>query len=525
VTLSELTIALVAHHVFCPRRAWLEAHGEHTDTAQMAAGVATHATVDNPGTGRPARLRAVEVGSEALGLAGRCDTIELDLDSGALVLVEHKANPLRRRSVVTDAQRVQLALQARCLRDHGHEVQGASVWFADTRARVDVELTSELEDAAMVALRDVRDNLSRATPPAPLEEDARCRLCSHVSVCLPDEHRARSPARRIGVADPLGRVLHLATPGSRASLRRGRIEVIARDVEPTSLPLGGVAGIVVHGNVDVSAALLRELLARGFPIVWCSWSGRVVGWAASADGPNGEARQRQHRLDWDLGLRMARAIIDGKIRNERYVMRRYALDGRDHLTGLARRTARAPDIDALFGIEGAAAATYFAALPAAVRPAWARFSGRHGRPARDEVNAALNVAYSLLVADLLRAVVACGLDPSGGVLHSASRNKPALVLDLMEELRPLVADAAVLWAFNNGELRPSHFRADLDAVRMTPAGRKTLIATYERRVGSEFRHPVFGYRVTWRRAMEIQARMFLALVLGERHAYVPITLR
>ena len=117
------------------------------------------------------------------------------------------------------------------------------------------------------------------------------------------------------------------------------------------------------------------------------------------------------------------------------------------------------------------------------------------------MNAALNVAYSLLLADVLRAVIACGLDPSGGVLHSAGRNKPSLGLDLMEELRPPIAESCVLWAINNGELRPPHFRHDLDSVRMTPTGRKALIATYERRVLSEFMHPVFGYRVTWRRAM------------------------
>ena len=95
----------------------------------------------------------------------------------------------------------------------------------------------------------------------------------------------------------------------------------------------------------------------------------------------------------------------------------------------------------------------------------------------------------------------------------------------MEELRPAVAESAVLWALNNGELRQGHFRRDLDAVRMTVAGRKALIGAYERRVSSEFTHPTFGYRVTWRRAMEIQARMFLAYVLGGRDAYEPIVLR
>ncbi|MGH2900085.1 MAG: CRISPR-associated endonuclease Cas1, partial [Solirubrobacteraceae bacterium] len=504
---EDLTIGLVAHHVFCPRRAWLEEHGERTDTVQMATGTVDHSAVDDATTSRTTRLRAVDVRSPQLGLRGRCDSIEIDDVDGSVAIVEHKSAPLRRRSEVTDAQAVQLALQARCLREAGQEVSGASVWFTTTRTRVDVALTPELEARAVHEVVETRRILTRDRPPAPLEDDTRCRSCSHVSVCLPDEHRRRVPARRIAVADPLGRVLHLTTPGSRASLRRGRIEISARDAETVTVPLGQVAGLVVHGNVDVSGALLRETLARGYPIVWCSWSGRVVGWATPADGPNGDAHGPQHRLDAEARLVVARAMISGKIRNERHVMRRHALDGRELLLTLATRSEAAGTATELFGIEGLAAATYFREFAGAVRPTWATFAGRGARPATDEVNAALNVAYGLLLTDVIRAVIACGLDPAAGVLHTAGRNKPALALDLMEELRPAVAESAVLWALNNGEIRANHFRRDFDAVRMTAPGRKVLIATYERRVASEFTHPTFGYRVTWRRAMEIQARM------------------
>lgn len=521
---DSIPIGMVAHHVFCPRRAWLEAHGERTDTAQMAIGKRDHAAVDDPSTSRVARLRAVEVSSARLGVHGRCDTVEIG-DDGTLTVVEHKAAPLRRRSVVTTAQAVQLALQARCLEEAGHVVAGAGVWFSTTRRRVSVELTPELRERAEQEVRATRAVLAATRPPPPLEEDDRCRRCSHVSVCLPDEHRRRVPARRIGVADPLGRIVHLATPGSRASLRRGRIEVVARDEEPTSVPLGQVSGLVVHGNADVSSALLRELLWRGHPIVWCTWSGRVVGWASSVDSPNGDARVAQHRIDSQRALVVARAIVRGKILNQRHMMRRYGLDGRDELQRLATLTDHAATVGELVGLEGAAAARYFGQFDRALRARWASFSGRRARPARDPVNAALNVAYSLLLADMVRAIVACGLDPSGGVLHSAGRNKPALALDLMEEMRPLVADSCVLWAINNGELHEGDVRDDLGTMRLTERGRKALIAAYERRVGSEFRHPHFEYRVTWRRAMEIQARMFLAVVMGELESYEPIVAR
>jgi CRISPR-associated protein Cas1 len=179
----------------------------------------------------------------------------------------------------------------------------------------------------------------------------------------------------------------------------------------------------------------------------------------------------------------------------------------------------------MLGLEGRAAALYFPALSLALNADWARIKRRAARPAPDRINSVLNLAYGLLLADVVRSIVACGLDPAGGVLHSATRNKPALALDLMEEMRAPVADSAVVWAINNGELRERDFRSDLGAIRLTPRGRKALIAAYERRALTEFKHPTFGYRVTWRRSMEVQARMFLAVVLGETDTYQPIETR
>lgn len=520
---DPLTIGLVAHHAFCPRRAWLEVHGESTDTAQMAQGVADHLPADGLEASRVARRTAVDVHSEALSLVGRCDAVEFP-PGGPVTVVEYKASPLRRSHQPTRPQRIQLALQAICLREQGVPVQAAAVWFTSARRRVEVELDEDLFAQARLELEAAASVVAAARPPAPLEDDVRCLRCSHASVCLPDEHRQRQRARRIGVADPTGRILHLASAGSRASLRRGRIEVSVRGEEPTSVPLEQVAGLVAHGNADLSSALVREMLARGYPVVWCSWSGRVIGWACTAESPNGDARGRQHRLADEHRAEVAAAIVAAKLRNQAALLRRHGRPERVALRALANQAQAERHIGALLGMEGRGAKLYFGGLAATLRPPWARLTGRHGRPARDQVNAALNVAYGLLLSDVIRSIVACGLDPAGGVLHSAGRNKPALALDLMEELRAPVADSAVLWAFNNGELREQDFRSEIDVVRLTERGRKAVIAAYERRVGSEFRHPVFGYRVTWRRAMEVQARLFLAMVLGEL-AYRPIEVR
>ncbi len=521
---EPLRLGVVAHHAFCPRRAWLEVHGEQTDTGQVAQGLADHVVVDDPTSSRTVRLRSVDVHSERLDLAGRCDTVEV-ADDGTMVVVEHKAAPVRRSSEPTFPQRIQLALQALCLRETGREVAGGAVWFSTTRRRVEVTLDDDLLAEAERQAHAARAVVDTQEPPPPLEDDPRCRRCSHVSVCLPDEHRLRSTARRIGVADPTGRVLHLASAGSRARLRRGQIQIEVGDEPPTSVPLEQTAGLVIHGNADVSSALLRETFERGFPVVWCAWSGRVVGWASPAAGPNGEARSRQHRLTGEVRMAVAKAIVAAKVRNQAALLRRHGSEARSALRLLAAGAEEALTAAELFGVEGRAAALYFPELSSALVPAWATIGRRASRPAPDSINSALNLAYGLLLADVLRSVIACGLDPSGGVFHSAKRNKPALALDLMEEFRAPVADSAVLWAINNGELGERDFRRDLDAVRLTQRGRKALIAAYERRAAAEFTHPIFGYRITWRRAMEVQARMFLGVVLSEMSEYRPVSVR
>lgn len=528
---APIPISLVAHHVFCPRRAWLEAAGETTDTHQMAVGTAQHAASDDPSASRPNRRRAVEVASDDLGVVGRCDTVDFD-EAGRATVVEHKATPVRQRAEVTDPMRVQLALQAAALAESGTDVAGAAVYFPLHQTTVPVDIGSAALDLARHHVQLTAAMLDGGVAPQPLEDDRRCLRCSHAGVCLPDERALGPVTRRVLVADPDAQVLHLSTPGSRASIRAGRVRVDRRDEQLVTVPIERVMGLVLHGNVDVSSGLLRELLWRKIPTVWCSSSGRVIGWAASADTPNGGPRVRQHVRSAQGDLDLARQFVAAKIANQATLLRRLgeAAEVVGRLRALQRRAAAGPSLPEIFGIEGDAAAQYFAAfatmLTAKVRDSDdINFRTRTRRPARDPVNAALNYSYGLLVADLVRAVVACGLDPHAGFLHSSERNKPALALDLCEEFRAPVADSVVIGAFNNGEVKATDFSEVTGSSRLRPAGRAALIAAYERRVTSEFIHPLFGYRVTWRRAMEIQARLVLGVVDGTQPRYVGITTR
>lgn len=528
---EPLPISLVAHHAFCPRRAWLEAMGESTDTHQMAVGTQEHAASDDPGASRSRRLRAVEVANTSLGVIGRCDTVELD-QRGHATVVEYKATPVRRRPEVTEPMVVQLALQAMALAESGLDVDGAAVYFTQHQTRVPVRLGQSQLDQAREQVRLTASMLASGQAPQPLEDDRRCTRCSHAGVCLPDERALSEVRRRVLAADPDAQVLHVATPGARASVRAGRVKVDAQGEQLATVPIERVLALVAHGNVDLSSALIRELLWRKAPIVWCSSSGRVVGWATSAHAPNGGPRVRQHVASHRGHLGLAREFIAAKIGNQATLLRRHGSvpETVSLLRQLQSRARQATSLVDLFGIEGDAAARYFEHFESMLAPRvrseqGLRFYTRTRRPARDPVNAALNFCYGLLLGDLIRALASCGLDPHAGFLHSSERNKPALALDLCEEFRAPVADSVVLGAFNNGEIKAADFSDVTGSTRMRQSARSALIAAYERRVATQFRHPTFGYQVTWRRAMEIQARLVLGMIDGTQPTYIGISIR
>lgn len=528
---DPIPISLVAHHAFCPRRAWLEAMGEATDTHQMAVGTQAHAASDEPAASRPRILRAVEVCSSTYGVIGRCDVVELDAANRATI-VEYKATPVRRRAEVTEPMVVQLTLQAAALEESGMDVAAAAVHFTEHRKRVAVPIGLEQHEGARWHVERTNELLSAGVAPQPLEDDPRCTHCSHAGVCLPDERRLTEVRRRVLVSDPDSQVMHLTTPGSHASIRSGRIRVAKAGEQLGSVPVERVLAVVLHGNVDISSGLTRELLWRDVPIVWCSSSGRVIGWATSASRPNGGPRVRQHVASERGHLGLARAFVTAKVCNQATLLRRHGQDkgAVAALRELQRRAGTAGSIPELFGVEGDAAARYFAGFagmfsPSVLADQGLTFSTRSRRPAHDPVNAALNFCYGLLVADLIRAVVACGLDPHAGFLHSSQRNKPALALDLCEEFRAPVADSVVVGAFNNGEVKMRDFSDVTGSTRLREAARSALIGAYERRVMSQFAHPVFGYKVTWRRAMEIQARLVLGVIDETQSGYRGIMTR
>jgi CRISPR-associated protein Cas1 len=226
-------------------------------------------------------------------------------------------------------------------------------------------------------------------------------------------------------------------------------------------------------------------------------------------------------------LALAKRWVHSKIANSRTLLRRNHRAPDPVVLGelkiLARKALDTDKLESLLGIEGTAARTYFQSITGmlsdASLAAGYNFEGRSRRPPTDRMNALLSFCYALLTKDMLIACRAAGLDPLLGFYHQPHFGRPSLALDLMEEFRPIIADSVVLNAVNNGVIRFDDFFEATGSVALKDGARKRLIQTYEQRLDDEVTHPVFGYRISYRQVLEVQARLLGRVLLGELSEY------
>jgi CRISPR-associated protein Cas1 len=291
-----------------------------------------------------------------------------------------------------------------------------------------------------------------------------------------------------------------------------------------SVPAQTVEQVVLMGNPQVTGDALVYALELGMPIHYLSEFGKYLGSALPGYSRNGPLRLAQYALyhDTQRRLELVKAIVSAKIHNQHLVLYRYKLMG-NPLKSHKKLVAEQTTLDQVRGVEGLAAKDYFGCWDALLKEPWS-FPRRNRRPPTDPVNSLLSFAYGLLRVQVTAAVHLAGLDPYIGYLHEVHHGQPSMVLDLMEEFRPLVADSLVLSVLSHRELQPDDFTESLGAYRLSEDGRKTFLQAFERKMNDEFKHPVFEYRCTYRRAIELQARL-LSRHLQEGVSYKPLVLR
>jgi len=548
-----LPARMVNEYQYCPRLAYLEwVQGEWAESADTVEGRYGHRRVDKPGGSLPPpeeaeagerfHARSITLSSNRLGLIAKMDLIEGEGDTVTPVDYKRGKRPHVPKGAY-DPERVQLCIQGLILAEHGYTCTEGVLYYIESRERVRIVFDEELRALALNAVNGLRLIAAGGQVPAPLEDSPKCPRCSLVAICLPDEvnflKQAQDSPRPLAVARDEALPLYVQANKAKVAKSGETLEISIDDKPTATARLIDVSQVVLMGNVYMTTPTLHELLRRDVPVSWHSYGGWFLGHTVSVGHKNVELRTAQYRASFDerICLRIAKGLVRAKVMNARTLLRRNwrgesLPDGvLEELKRDAAQAERAGNIAELLGFEGVAAQRYFQNFSQLIKrdgdPANFRFefTQRNRRPPTDPVNALLSFAYAMLTRAWTIALSSVGFDPYRGFYHQPRYGRPALALDMMEPFRPLVADSCVLYAINNGEVRPSDFISAAGSVALAPDGRKRFIGTFERRMAQEITHPLFGYKLSYRRLLELQARLLGRFLLGEIPDYPNFTTR
>jgi len=341
------------------------------------------------------------------------------------------------------------------------------------------------------------------------------------------------------------RVAYVTEQGALLYKKGRRLGVARHRTTIATLRLAHLDQLVLWGRIRITPGALAVLMDHGIDTVFVSVHGRFRGRLVGPASKNILLRwaqfQRAHQTAFALDT--ARRIVEAKIHNARTLLRHrlrhrpehpVLIDALAQLRAVAHAVPRADDLDRLRGLEGEAAAVYFRALGASLDDPFFRFERRTRRPPEDPTNALLSLLYTLLLTAVLHACHVVGLDPYLGLFHQMGHGKPALALDLMEEFRPVLADALAFRLIERRTVRPEDFQQPSATeptpsteaapaprpVYLTPDGLRKVIQLWEARLQDEVIDPPTGHTLTWRDLILEQARR-MARAFRDEVPYTP----
>jgi CRISPR-associated protein Cas1 len=554
-----LPARMVNQFAYCPRLFFYEwVDGLFAESVDTVEGRIQHKRVDEKTTALPEagelpgsiHARSVTLSSERLRVIAKMDLVEASGDT--VTPVDYKHGRPRGGAdgelEIWPSDRAQLAVQGIVLRENGYRCDEGIVYYRKTGQRVRVAFDDALIGSTEEQIEQVWSTAMQGALPPPLVDSPKCPGCSLVGICLPDE-TLRVGAADGGDAEQLSlfgpvprkpvrhevralvtprselRPLYLNTQGVRVGKSGAVLQVRDKDSLVQEVRMGEICQVSLMGNVQISTQATQALCEAGIPICYFSMGSWFYGITTGLNQKNVFLRRSQFRLaEQDYFPRvLARGLVAGKIRNQRTLLQRNHVEpDRNTLASMkemAERAEGAGTLDELLGIEGNGARLYFGDFAERAPELTFDFEGRNRRPPRDPVNALLSLGYSLLAKDLTVACYAVGFDPYVGYYHQPRFGRPALALDLMEPFRPLIVDSAVLTAINTGMITTKDFVRAGGSVALTASGRKAFFRAYELRMDSLVTHPLFDYRVSYRRLLEIQARLLARVLEGEIGEY------
>ncbi|MGI6458659.1 MAG: CRISPR-associated endonuclease Cas4g/Cas1g [Candidatus Hydrogenedentales bacterium] len=560
---------MLNEYAYCPRLCWLEwVEAEFADSADTVDGRYQHRRVDReqgsladpdddtageadgdgeksaePSVDDPVltQARSVMMSDPGLGLIARIDMVEETAGVVVPVDVKRGAAPDLPEGAY-EPERVQVCAQGLILRANGYSCVHGEIYFAQSRRRVTIPFDETLIARTLELLEQMRDMAKAGVRPPPLDASPKCPRCSLAPICLPDETNAlltgAAPARedqvrRLTPARDDALPLYVQKHGAVVGKRGDRLVVSLRREIVQEARLMETSQVCLFSAAQMTTPALQQCLSRDIPVLYFSHGGWFYGMTHGLGHKNVEQRRAQYRAADapPFCLELARDLIRVKILNGRTLLRRNHPDppgkALEALKLSAERAAAASSLESLLGIEGMAAKTYFSFFGALLKPAPAAdesakapqftfaFEHRNRRPPRDPVNAMLSFAYALLTKDWTITLASVGFDPYLGFYHQPRYGRPALALDMMEPFRPLIPDSVVLWAVNNRVVAPGDFIRRGQGVALKDEARRKFILAYEKRMDALVTHPVFNYRISYRRVLEVQARLLARTLTGE----------
>ena len=336
--------------------------------------------------------------------------------------------------------------------------------------------------------------------------------------------------------------LFVTTQGAYLRKRGDAVVVSIERRDALRVPFNNLGSIACFGRVSCSPFLLGTCGERGIGVSLLTENGRFLAAVNGFAPGNVLLRREQYRRADDLesASDIARACVIGKLANYRTVLRRAAREHKvaasrellnnaanriDHTLGILDRPVA---MDVLRGIEGESSASYFDSMNHMItlQNEAFRFTSRSRRPPLDRINALLSFLYAMLAHDARSACEAAGLDAAVGFLHRDRPGRPSLALDLMEELRPVLADRLALSLVNRQQVKKGGFTIEeAGGVHMNDATRKKVITEYQKRKQQTIRHPFLNESVTLGLVVHLQARLLARHLRGDLDAYPPFVWR
>lgn len=547
-----IPISYLNAYVYCPRRFYLEfVRGMFEDNLHTEEGRSRHEIVDARGKeGRAVKKeeyihrRSVMWKSDRLGITGRLDLLEED-GSGEVYPVEYKKGykPRGREPWLND--RVQLCAQGLLMEENGLPYPGKGyLYYIASKARVEVPFDASLRNETLKIIEAGLALACKEELPPPISNRNQCFACSLYPICLPEEEEVIR-GRKVNAKCILPRrledqVLYVDKLGAYLSLSDRQIVVKAPGGEVLGeVSLEHLQEVVLCGPVQMSTQLLHSCLYNQIPVHYVSLRGHYIGVASPSLHRHGLLRESQWRAHFSpaFSLKIAQNIVQAKLASSRTLLMRYLRDQKkepedsqliDQLKRLIRQTETTLDLDSLRGFEGMGGKLYFQQFQRFIKPVQQElfaFDGRVKRPPNNPVNALLSFGYSLLAKDCVGAALRVGLDPYCGYYHIMKYGRPSLALDIMEYFRQPIVDSMVITAINNGVFSAKDFLIYQGTCYLNERGRKKFIGQYEMRKKDHVTHPLFQYRMSYERTIELQYRILGKYLLGDIEEYTGFRIR